>query len=126
MRILCTPGHIKTRSFDMGPAFRVTKHNSSLEKERGDGGRAQNRPCQNSFRTRSNQAWKEDQEFFPQQKPNIHLVNYSRLLKRDFLGSQPPPLRFNSSKPLQYICCYNILQIFMRLSPELLKKQIFN
>lgn len=64
----------ESKVFGSGPAFRVTKHNSSLEKGTEDGGRAQNRPCQNSFRTRSNQAWKEDQVFFPQPNPNIHLV----------------------------------------------------
>jgi len=68
-------GHMKAISLDLRPAFRVTKRSSKLEKERGDGGRAQNRPCQNSFRTRSSLIWKKDQVFLPQSKPNTHLVN---------------------------------------------------
>lgn len=50
---------------DLGLVFRVTKYSIKLEKGRGDGGRALNRPCQNSFKTRSSLAWMKDKVFLP-------------------------------------------------------------
>lgn len=62
-------------SLDLGPVFRVTKCSIKIEKGGGDGGRALNRRCQNSFKTSSSLAWMKDKVFLPQSKPNTHLVN---------------------------------------------------